>query len=323
METVTVARRAMATRFEILLHGEDAARLRAAGDAALDEIERLEAQLSLYRPASEISRLNRRAAAGPVRVSPPVFQLLQHAQRIWRETDGAFDPTVFPLIRAWGFAGGAAGKLPDPQALAEARACVGMNLVELDEAAFTVCFAREGVMLDLGAIGKGYAVDRAAETLVEAGVASAFLHGGTSSSFAVGRPPDTPRWKAAITDPRPGRPAAPGREAILAEVPLENESLGVSAIWGRSFTTAGRTYGHVMDPRLGEPVRRAWLAAVAVLSATESDALSTALLTLGPAGFERMTHMRPGLRALLLAPGDYENDARLLTHGLPLVGGGS
>src|SRR5690242_12647427 len=103
MKTVTLACNAMATRFEIVLNGTDEVRLRAAGEEALEEIGRLEAQLSFYRPTSEISHLNARAAHAPVRVEPGLFRLLQQAQRLSEETNGAFDITVAPLMRCWGF----------------------------------------------------------------------------------------------------------------------------------------------------------------------------------------------------------------------------
>src|ERR1700757_3139021 len=103
MSVVTLARNAMATRFEMVLHGDDAARLRAAGEEALEEIERLESRLSLYRDSSEISHLNARASAGPVRVSPALFDLLQHAKTLHQETGGAFDISIAPLVRCWGF----------------------------------------------------------------------------------------------------------------------------------------------------------------------------------------------------------------------------
>src|SRR5580693_5474792 len=125
MQTIAVARNAMATRFEILLHGDDVTFLRAAGEEALDEIDRLEAQLSLYRPGSEIAQLNARAARGPVRVSPNVFRLLQHAQEIHSATGGAFDISIAPLVRCWGFMG-ATGRMPEPAQVEEARAQVGM-----------------------------------------------------------------------------------------------------------------------------------------------------------------------------------------------------
>lgn len=103
MATVTLARNAMATRFEIVLHGENPVSLRAAGEEALGEIERLEAQLSLFRPSSEIAHLNVRAAREAVRVTPALFALLRQAQVLTEETDGAFDITIGPLVRCWGF----------------------------------------------------------------------------------------------------------------------------------------------------------------------------------------------------------------------------
>ena len=197
MHTVAVARHAMATRFEIVLCGENEVSLRAAAEEALDEIERLDAQLSLYNPTSEISHINACASHGPVRVEPALFRLLQHAQRLSRETEGAFDITIAPLMRCWGFMRGA-GKLPSPAEVADARSKAGMHLLELNENDFTVRAARAGVMLDLGAIGKGYALERATELLREAGVTSGLLHGGTSTVCAIGPPPDAEVWNAQV-----------------------------------------------------------------------------------------------------------------------------
>ncbi len=317
MEPVTVARIAMATRFEILLYGEDPAALRAAGEEALEEIAGLEDQLSLFRPTSEISHINRHGTERPVRVTPTVFRLLQHAQRLSAETGGAFDPTVAPLVRCWGFLGGQ-GAMASPQERKAAQACVGMQWVEFDEANFTVRFTRQGMMMDLGAVGKGYAIDRATAVLLEAGVTQAFLHGGTSSSMAIGVPPGDTCWKAAI--PRPdsgvsGRTPDP-RHACLAAVPMRDESLGVSAVWGKSFSAGGKSYGHVIDPRTGEPVRHAALAAVVLPSATETDALSTALLTLGPDGMDLLARLRPGARALLAVPGAGPSGYDVIERGI-------
>lgn len=221
----------MATRFEIVLHGGNPVALRAAGEEALDEIDRIEAQLSLYKPTSEIAHVNARAAREPVRVSPPVFRLLEHAQRLSAETEGAFDITIAPLVRCWGFMGGT-GRMPALLEVEESRSKVGMNLIHLDGREFTVSFARDGVMLDLGAIGKGYALERAVELLQDAGVTRAMIHGGTSTVHAIGRPPGDEPWKIAIE--RPQQDAAQPAE-LLALVPLENEAMSVSAIWGRSF----------------------------------------------------------------------------------------
>jgi thiamine biosynthesis lipoprotein len=292
---VRVARQAMATRFEILLHGANAAALRAAGEEALDEVAHLEARLSLYRPASEIARVNALAARQPVRVSPPVFQLLRQAQQLHQETGGAFDITIGPLVRCWGFMGGQ-GRLPEPRELEEARALVGMRHVILDEKDFSVRFDRAGLILDLGAIGKGHAIDCAARLLRECGVSSALLHGGTSTTYALGAPPDAETWQVAVA----AAPDVPGRTPPLQTVlRLRDEALSVSAVWGRSFEAGGRTYGHVLDPRTGEPGCKAALAAVVLPSATETDALSTALLVEGPAGAAKIKRLRPGIRILV------------------------
>lgn len=313
MVTVRLARQAMATRFELVLQGEDATWLRAAGEEALGEIARLEAQLSFYRASSELSRVNARAAEAPVPVEAGLFRLLQAARRLYDATGGAFDPTVAPLMRCWGFAGGT-GHLPDPDALAEARARTGMHLVELDEAHRTVAFARPGVLLDLGGIGKGYAVDEAVLLLREAGVGRALLHGGTSTVYALGRPFDADRWTVAL--PYPGAAGdAPDGADVLAVVPLEDEALSVSAVWGKAFTVGGKTYGHVLDPRAGRPVDGAVLAAVVLPDAVDTDALSTALLVLGHAApLERLT---PAPRHLVLLPGAAPGAYDVLQAGLP------
>jgi thiamine biosynthesis lipoprotein len=304
----------MATRFEAVLHGDNPGALRAAGEEALREIERLESQLSLFRPESEIAYLNARAARGAVRVTPALFVLLQQAQRMHQQTGGAFDITVAPLVRCWGFMGGT-GQMPSAEEIADAWSKVGMHLVHLDARHLTVQFAREGVMLDLGAIGKGYAIDRAAEILREAGVQSALLHGGTSTVYALGQPPEAEHWVVAIERSDQGaRVLKPGgvRPPPLVSIPLRDESLSVSAVWGKSFKSEGKIFGHVMDPRTGQPAARAVLAAVVLDSATETDALSTALLTLGPKGHDTIAGLRAGMRTLVVteAAGRFHAETR-------------
>ena len=330
---VTLARHAMATRFELVLHGEDEAALRGAGEEALDEIARLEDELSYFRPTSQVFRLNQEAAKQPVRVAPRLFSLLQQAQRLSAETGGTFDITVAPLMRCWGFYQ-REGRVPEPDPLAEARACVGMNWVELNEADSTVRFTRAGVQLDLGSIGKGYAVERAGELLREAGVTSALLHGGTSTVLAIGAPPDAAGWKIALEHPAnaqekiPSSKDAPpvgawslelGAFVPLATVTLRDQSLSVSAVWGKSFTAADQSYGHVIDPRTGQPTQGALLAAIVLPSATESDALSTMLLTLGLDGFEQVLRLRPGMRALVAGSGTGAKPLRVETRGFEVT----
>ena len=297
----------MATRFEIVLHGGDPSALRAAGEEALDEIDRLEAQLSLYRPGSELARLNAQAHERAVRVTPGLFRLLEQSRALSLRTQGAFDITIAPLVRCWGFMGGP-GALPEESAVAEARALVGIHLLELDAENLTVRFTRPGVMLDLGAIGKGYAVDRAAELLREAGVTSALIHGGTSTALAIGRLPDGACWKIAVTSPSNEPAAQP-----VAVVELEDESLSVSAVWGRAFQAGGKNYGHIIDPRTGRPAEHARLSAVVLRSATETDALSTALLT-APELMPLLVSQRPDVRCLVVSGS--EEVPQTAAHGL-------
>ncbi len=293
MKTLTVARHAMATRFEIILQGENEVALRAAGEEALDHVEQIEAQLSIYRPSSEISRVNAAAASGPVRVSPPVFSLLQQAAKLSAETRGAFDISIAPLVRCWGFMG-ASGMLPSAEALETARATVGMHHLHFDAETSAVAFDRPGVMLDLGAIGKGYAIERAAGILRETGVRHALLHGGTSTVAAIGNDVNGSPWKIAIEHP--------GAAASSLVLELVDQAVSVSAVWGKTFTAEGQSYGHVLDPRSGQPVSHAILAAVTAPSATETDAFSTALLVVGSAGHDAIARLRAELQTILFLP---------------------
>ena len=302
----------MATRFEIALHGDNPVALRAAGEEALDEIDRLEAQLSLYRAGSELARLNREAHERPVRVTPGLFRLLARAVEFSRQTGGAFDITIAPLVRVWGFMGGTGIEaLPDRAAIEEARAKVGSQFIELDENRLTVRFTCSGLMMDLGAIGKGHAVDRAAATLRAAGVQNALIHGGTSTSMALGRQPDGSTWKVAVISPNQDSSAKP-----LTVVELEDESLSVSAVWGRSVRIGEKTYGHIIDPRTGQPADGARLTAVALPTSTETDALSTALLT-APDLMDAMVKQHPRMRCLVVSGS--ETSPQIRSQEMPLL----
>jgi FAD:protein FMN transferase len=305
-----LALHAMATRFELVLHGDDPVRLRAAGEEALSEIERLERLLSFYRSDSEITAINRRAFGEPVRVSGEVFRLLRGCAEVFAASAGAFDVTIGPLMRAWKLAGGQ-GAVPDAEALAAARAVTGFAHVVLDERAQTVRFGRDGVAIDLGAAGKGFAVDAAIGVLQELGVTSALLHGGTSSVHALGAPPGEDGWRVALEGPKGSReqgpqgargqgrkgarahglegsrvqgPKEPGSDAQPHEgrvVVLRDAALSVSAAHGKAFEHEGRHYGHVIDPRTGHPVSHTRTAAVTGPSSFLCDALSTALMVNG------------------------------------------
>jgi thiamine biosynthesis lipoprotein len=291
-EGIRVARLAMATRFEVVLHGAHPERLRAAAEEALEEIARVEGWLSPYLPGSQLARLNRDAARQPVRVDGRLFRFLQRARALSMATGGAFDPTVGPLVRAWGFQGGDPVD-PDPVAIESARGCVGWDLVELDAGSGTVRFLKPGVEIHPGAMGKGHALDRATDCLREAGVESALIHGGTSSVVALGWPPDGSGWTVELPEAPAGWPTVWGVEGP-PRITLRNASLSVSAPWGRSGTSGpGARPAHVLDPRTGQPVTGARLAAVELPLAEESDAWSTALLVGGVELGTALTRVHP------------------------------
>jgi len=261
----------MATRFEIILCGEDAGSLHAAADEAVEEIRRVELQLSRFLPGSELSGLNAAAASRPVKVDPRLFWLLSEAKRICQETEGAFDITIAPLMRAWQCAQGS--NAPSAAKLAKVGTTVGTKHLVLDEDALTVSFDQPGVELDLGAIGKGYAIERASAVLRDAGVSSFLIHGGTSTVYAAGSPPSGV-WRVGISSPaKAGEPPT--------HIKLSDSAISVSAPHGRFIGLGSTRYGHILDPRVGIPVRHSLLAAVAGPSPTLCDALSTALLVLG------------------------------------------
>jgi thiamine biosynthesis lipoprotein len=288
----------MATRFEFVLAGQNETQLRAVGEEAFDEIDRIEAQLSLYRPSSEIAQVNARAADEPVAVSPPVFELILRARVLWEVTAGSFDITVAPLVRCWGFMKGS-GSRPDDEAIAEARAAVGMKMLELDEGNGSIRFSRPGMMLDLGSVGKGYALDMAAQVLRDAGIANALLHGGTSTIYAIGLSPEGSPWKVAIEKPwLETETSAPAEAPVLSVLDLSNQALSVSAPKGKSFILDGKRYGHVIDPRTGWPAKNALLGAAVLDSAADSDALSTAVLLASEGELKALAERVSGLRYL-------------------------
>jgi thiamine biosynthesis lipoprotein len=280
---IRVQRPAMACRFEVLLDSDDATLVPAAR-VALDEVDAIEAALSYFRETSELSRVNREAARGPVAVSPVLFALLRLCGEVHALTGGAFDPTSTPLSRAWGFLA-REGRLPETTEIEAARGSTGWQHVELDAAARTVRFAREGLELNLGAVGKGWALDRVTAGLRAAGATRALLSAGGSSQRAWGRSP----WEVALTS----------AGETLGRLRLRDAALGTSGAGEQHFEAAGRRYGHVIDPRTGWPAGEVRSATAIADEAAVADALSTAFLVGGFAVAARACAERPGTLAIL------------------------
>ncbi len=253
---------AMGASFSLVLYGADRPALQAAADAAFEEVHRLDRLLSNYRPASEWSAMNRDAASGPVKVPAELFALLSSCLDYSRRSGGAFDITVGPLMKVWGFYKGE-GRLPAPGEIGAALSRVGYRHVRLDPVAKTVGFARDGVELDPGGIGKGYAVDRMVQVLEREGVRIALVSSAGSSIYGLGAPPGEPNgWPISIRDPRQ-------RASDAATTHLKDLSLSTSGSDEKFFWTDGRTYSHIIDPRTGYPAKG--ISSVSVLSPRALD----------------------------------------------------
>jgi thiamine biosynthesis lipoprotein len=295
-EAIKFGRTAMACRFEVILRGQDPDWMQRAADDALDEVDRIEELISMYDPQSEVSAINRSAAAGPVEVDEEVFDLLLLAGTIWEKTDGAFDPTIGPLVRLWrGWR--EKGAAPDPAAVESVLQRVGMRHVVFDIQRRTVQFDRPGVEFDVGAFGKGYAVDRAVEILEAYGFGDLLVHAGTSSVAARGKVDDEHGgWPVGLTDP-----ADP--QKVIETLTLLNEAIGCSNQQNQNYECEGRKLGHVLDPRTGWPVPADSSIVVTYESATWADALSTALLVLGREGADRVAESSPNARIFCFSGG--------------------
>lgn len=236
---------AMGSSYSVVIYGTVRERLQATVAQALEEARRLDQLLSNYQPDSEWSQVNRFGAERPVQVSPELFQLLSACVQYSRESEGAFDITVGPLMKVWGFYKGT-GHLPHRAEIRGALGKVGYRNIVLDARRSTVRLAQPGVEMDPGGIGKGYAVDKMIAVLKEDGIGSALVSAGGSSIYALGTPPGESGWKLQIKDPK--NPAKP-----VATVTLKDESMSTSGNYEKFFYAEGKLYSHIMDPRTGYP----------------------------------------------------------------------
>jgi len=262
----------MGTSIEVRAWGGDAA-ARTAGVndafAAFAEVDRL---MSNYRDDSELARVNRDAAQTPVIVSEPLFRVLQAAEFVSRQSGGAFDVTVAPLMTSWGFHDHKA-RVPTAPELAAIRPLVDYRNVVLDEAARTVRFLRPGVGIDLGGIGKGFAVELAAAALRARGLHGFIDAGG--NQFLLGTPVGKQEWTVGIKNPD-------GGEKLLGTLALPEGAVSTSATYGNYLIVDGHRYGHILDPHTLQPTDASLSVTIWSADGTLSDALSKAAFVLGP-----------------------------------------
>jgi thiamine biosynthesis lipoprotein len=255
-------------------------------------ISELEQQMSAYRNDSELTRLNQRAPENAVSVEAGLFALLQLSRRLSLATEGAFDPTSGPLVALWRDCRNQ-DRIPTNTEISACLERVGIEHVQFDEANKMISFARAQVELNLGGIGKGYALDRAGAYLVEQGIDEWLLHGGRSSLLARGRHNQLDGWPVGI-----GNPLFTGKR--LGTILLNNCAMATSGSNIQFFRHAGRKYGHILDPRTGWPIETMLSVTVLASTAAEADALSTAFYVMGVEKTVECCASLAGVSALLI-----------------------
>lgn len=274
---------AMATTYEIMVVHEDERYARQAAAAAFEEVDRLEGELSRFREDSDITRINNLRAHQPLQVGLDAFECLRLSVRMYGETNGAFDVTIGSLLKCWRNDDGSP-RTPSRRELDVARLHTGANLLQLDEREHTVRLSVSPMRIDLGGIGKGYAVDRVAELLREWSIDAALISGGYSSVLAMDAPPGTKGWPLTLSDPA-------DRKRILARPYLRQWALSGSGV---------QKGGHIISPRTGRPVegrRAAWSSAP---DAGTADALSTAFMIMDPDEIGRYCSLHPDALAMVI-----------------------
>lgn len=274
---------AMATTFEVIILPENARYAEQAAQAAFDKLDQLEQELSRYIENSDISRINNLTVGQSTRVSLETFECLQLSRRINAETSGAFDITVGSLLSYW-LNPDKSLRVPSKEELNLARQRTGMDHLQLDESQFSVKLLKNHVQVDLGGIGKGYAIDKMAELLREWSIDVALIHGGYSSALGFGSPRETKGWPVTLSNPR-------NLKQTLARLCLRNRALSGSGV---------QKGLHIIDPRRQEPVEGRCAAWVCACDAATADALSTAFMVMSPDEVKRYCSRHPDVLAMVI-----------------------
>lgn len=267
------SRMSMGSMWTVTAFGPNTPKIPEVITQALDEVERIDKLMSHYKPDSQVSKINLGGSQGPVVVDQELFDLIAESVRYSRDSDGAFDITVGPLMKAWGFYG-ANGKFAPDAELEKLKPRVGYQHIILDAAAHSVRFDVTGAEIDLGGIAKGYAVDRAVRILRAGGLANALVNSGGTTYYAMGAPLGSGGWPVDIPDPLDPK-------KVAHKVTLRDRALSVSASSVKAFVADGVRYSHVMDPRTLKPVQGVLTVAVLTTTGTIGDALDNVFFVQG------------------------------------------
>jgi thiamine biosynthesis lipoprotein len=290
----------MGTRIVVELWAEDRAQGEAAIDAVLDEMRRVDGAMSTYKPTSQLSLVNREAAQHPVKIDAELFDLLSTAVQYSRDTQGAFDITYASVGYMYDFRN---RKRPDERSIERALDAIDYRHIILDKTNQTVRFAREGVRIDLGGIGKGHAVDRGIAVLQARGITRAMVNAGGDSRI-IGDRFGVP-WVVGIRHPD-------RKQEVIARIPLEDAAFSTSGDYERYFDEDGVRYHHIIDPSTGRSASKVRSATIIGPTATRTDGLSKTAFVLGPERALEIYNQLEDIDAILVTP-----DGRVLyTKGL-------
>jgi FAD:protein FMN transferase len=274
---LTIGRAAMACEWEVLLNQHQYPKGAELATQALDTVEQMENELSVFRTQSDISTINRFAASRPIPVSHSTFEMLELAADVYELTAGTFDITAGSLSQAWGFSR-RSGRMPNADEIESALQIVGQPYIELNQETRQVKLTKAGVTLNSGAIGKGYALDLASRRLIQSGIHDLMMHGGLSSVIAYGDRQHRETgggWLVGLKHPWRW-------EEHLGTIRLRDQALGTSGSGKQFFHFEGKRYSHIIDPRSGWPAQGMMSTTVVCPSAAVADALATALFVMGP-----------------------------------------
>jgi thiamine biosynthesis lipoprotein len=284
----------MGTELQLTAWTADAAAADAAFEAVFQEMDRLEASLSNWRETSEVQQLNAAAGKHPVRIGTDLRDVLQAAHQVSEWTDGKFDVTWGVLSGLWKFDyQNKDGTIPDRAEVARRRSLINYREVTVDEPPGTAFIKKDGMVVNLGGIGKGYAVDHARDILRQRGFRDFMIQFG-GDMYVAGLAGDHP-WRLGIQDPR--GPA----NRIFAQIDLTDRTFSTSGDYARSFVKNGRRYHHIIDPATGEPAQGCRSVTIITDSATMADGLSTGVFVLGPEAGMKLIEKLSGVDGVIVS----------------------
>ena len=341
-----VSKRAMACTFQIYFTPENGDAIAEVAIEALELVEQLENQMTVYR-SSPMTYLNETAASEPVRIESRIYQLLKKGHELFELTDRAFDMTSGLLTKGWGFFR-QQGRVPDEREIAALLNGVGSQHLIFDDQNETIAFRQRDLELNLGGIGKGHAIDRAAQFMTEHGIEHFLIHGGQSSVLARGNRWSRKSSKPTAIEDRSTVQDAPTKENLnseaastqkpidavvssepwkvglrhptqvenrIAEICLTDRAIGTSGTGRQSFYHKGKRYGHIIDPRSGQPCEGVFSATAIAPTAAEADALATAFYVMGPDKAVEFCKSNSEYGCVMISPGK-SNKVRMDHHGI-------